>query len=109
MTQDTRRHWYASHGAVWEETPDRIQMIAQCALKTLSVEEFEHNAQLIATAANVHEELLEACELYHRAIDILFARLIPLDKTFLPSQSGLPWEAIVKGKAAMDKAKGDAT
>ena len=52
------------------------------------------------------QELLAACEMYHEAIDLLFVRLIILDKTFLPSKAGLPWDAMVKGKAAMDKARG---
>ncbi len=48
-------------------------------------------------------EILETLKAYHQAIDLLFARLIKLDPNFYPSQSGKPWDAIVKGKALIDK------
>ena len=51
-------------------------------------------------------DLLEACKVQHQAIDRLFAELIQRDKTFFPSKSGLPWEATVKGNAAIAKAEG---
>lgn len=51
-------------------------------------------------------DLLAASKLQHEAIDLLFARLIALDKTFLPSKSGKPWEALQAGNKARDKAEG---
>lgn len=42
--------------------------------------------------------LLDACKAQHQAIDRLFAELIKRDKTFFPSKSGQPWEAVVKAK-----------
>ena len=50
-------------------------------------------------------ELLTACHAQHEAIDILFARLIQLDTTFRPSESGKPWEALQLGVAAMRNAE----
>ena len=61
----------------------------------------EANARLIAAAP----ELLNACKAQHKAIDILFARLINEDVDFLPSKSGQPWKAIQEGNAAIEKAE----
>lgn len=55
---------------------------------------------LFATAS----DLLEACKMQHDAIDRLFAELIRRDETFFPSKSGQPWEAVLKGNAAIAKA-----
>lgn len=52
-------------------------------------------------------DLLDACKIQHQAIDRLFAELIQRDKTFFPSKSGLPWEAVLKGNAAIAKAGGE--
>ena len=60
------------------------------------------NAKLIAAAP----DLLASCKAQHEAIDRLFARLILLDKHFLPSESGQPWEALVRGNQAIAKAVG---
>ncbi len=60
------------------------------------------NAHLIAASP----DLSEACKAQHEAIDILFAMLIEKDHTFFPSKSGKPWEAIVQGNKALDKAEG---
>lgn len=60
------------------------------------------NARLIAAAP----ALLEACEAQHQAIDILFALLIQKDKSFYPSKSGKPWDALIQANAARAKAKG---
>lgn len=49
--------------------------------------------------------LFAACEAQHQGLDLLFARLIALDKGFYPSKSGLPWEAMLKGNAAREMAK----
>jgi hypothetical protein len=60
------------------------------------------NANLINTAA----DLLAACKAQHDAIDILFARLISIDREFLPSKSGKPWDALLAGVKAINKASG---
>jgi hypothetical protein len=64
--------------------------------------EREDNALLIGAAL----DLLEACKAQHQAIDMLFAMLIQRDPDFFPSQSGAPWEAVLKGNAARAKAEG---
>jgi len=51
-------------------------------------------------------EMYEALRVQHDAMDILFTMLIVRDQTFLPSQSGEPWEALLQGNAALDKAEG---
>jgi len=61
------------------------------------------NAILEATAAPT---LYEACKEQHKAIDILFTRLIGLDHSFFPSKSGQPWSAVLQGKKALAKAEG---
>jgi hypothetical protein len=60
-------------------------------------------------------DLLSACKAQHQAIDILFAMLIRETaertsfieaKLFFPSKSGLPWDAMIEGNAAIAKAEG---
>ena len=58
------------------------------------------NAALIASSP----DLYAACKAQHEAIDRLFARLVKLDPTFFPSKSGQPWEALVQGNSALEKA-----
>ena len=109
MTQQhTPIPWRAwPDGAItWGGTDNNDFVIAQVEMKSTSEEQGMADAHLIVQAVNAHDELLAACEMYHKAMDHLFARLIILDKDFFPSESGLPWDAIVKGKAARDKAKG---
>lgn len=65
---------------------------------------YVERARLIAAAP----DLLEACEAQHEAIDILFAMLIEARTGFLPTKSGKPWEACLKGNAAIAKATGKA-
>ena len=48
-------------------------------------------------------EILEALNAQHQAIDLLFARLIERDKSFFPSKSGPPWEAVQKGNALIQR------
>jgi hypothetical protein len=64
--------------------------------------EVEANARLIAAAP----DLLAAVKAQHNAIDILFAMLIERDRGFLPSQSRVPWAALLKGNATIAKAEG---
>lgn len=59
------------------------------------------NANLVAASP----QLLAACKAQHRAIDFLFAMLIDLSTTFLPSKSGIAWEAITLGNQAIRKAE----
>jgi len=63
--------------------------------------EDEANAHLIAAAPDMYEAL----KAQHEAIDILFAMLIEKDRTFFPSKSGRPWEAIIQGNQALAKAE----
>lgn len=63
-------------------------------------------AALIVKAVNCHEELVNVIMAQHTAIDRLFAMLIaqsPFHKTFFPSESGQPWEALLKGNAILTK------
>ncbi len=62
----------------------------------------EANARLIAAAP----DLYEACKEQHNAMDMLFAMLIERDKTFFPSKSGQPWEAMMQGNKVIAKAEG---
>ncbi len=59
------------------------------------------DALLIAAAP----DLLAACELAHNAIDLLVAMLIQRDDAFYPSESGLPWQALLAVNAATAKPK----
>lgn len=51
-------------------------------------------------------DMHEALKAQHEAIDLLFAMLIERDKTFFPSKSGRPWEAMLLGNKALAKAEG---
>lgn len=64
----------------------------------------------VAMPDDLARVLFDACEAQHQGLDLLFARLIAatmgeVDKDFLPSKSGLPWEAATKGIVAMDMAR----
>lgn len=65
-----------------------------------------------AYTAMITQELLEACRAQHNALDILMAHLIILtqrhtpEEQFYPSQSGLPWEAMTRAAAVIEKANG---
>ena len=63
----------------------------------------EHRANCRLIAAS--PDLLEACEVQHKAIYVLLVMLIECDSWFMPSQSPA-WDALVKGNAAIKKAKG---
>ena len=76
--------------------------------------QFSDRAERIAADAPVlaaAHDLLFACEQQRDAIDMLFARLITLtrkhtpDDLFFPSTSGAPWNALVLGNAAIEKAR----
>jgi hypothetical protein len=49
--------------------------------------------------------LLKACKDQHQALDLCMARLIMLDKTFMPSKSGIIWDAVKKGQSAIKMAE----
>ena len=51
------------------------------------------------------DAVVEALEAQHQGLDILFARLIEGNRSFYPSESGLPWQAALKGTAALALAK----
>jgi hypothetical protein len=70
----------------------------------ITPQEDAYNTHLLKAAP----ELLQACREQHRAIDLLMARLIALDKTFMPTASGAIWDATVKGHAAIEAATGHA-
>lgn len=59
-----------------------------------------------ALLVNAAPELLAACRDQHRAIDMLMARLIALDETFMPTKSGPIWAAVERGHAAVNAATG---
>ena len=61
--------------------------------------------QFVGKPASLVEQM-HAMQEAHAAIDELFARLIVSDRTFRPSQSGQPWEAMKKLGAAIEHAKG---
>jgi hypothetical protein len=67
----------------------------------------ETGDMLVKAAAR---DLLSACKAQHQAIDILFAMLASRATTggpvFFPSQSGVPWDALVEANAAIAKAEG---
>lgn len=52
-------------------------------------------------------EVLAACEAQHKAIDWLLARLIELDRGFMPTKSPV-WPMLLQGNAAIAKARGKA-
>ncbi|MBA7533113.1 hypothetical protein ES705_25348 [subsurface metagenome] len=53
----------------------------------------------------LEEKLLTACKAQRTAMDILFTMLLKLDKNFLPSKSGQPWEAVVLGSETIKLAE----
>ncbi len=55
--------------------------------------------------SDLEKLLLKACKGQHQAIDLLMAKIILLDRTFLPSKSGIIWELMQKGIAAIRKAE----
>jgi hypothetical protein len=77
-------------------------------LRGLGEIEEDANARLIAAAP----ELLEALHACREGIDILMGRIIegaPRDadpKTYHPSKSGKPWDAMLLARAAIVKALG---
>lgn len=62
------------------------------------------NAAFIVRAVNSHDHLLQTLRDGRVAIDVLMARLIEVDPSFLPTQSPA-WPALVAIKAALDTAE----
>lgn len=58
------------------------------------------------TLHDAAQQLLDALEAQHLALDSLFAKLASSDRSFFPSESGMPWEAMQQGLGAIAKAKG---
>jgi transcriptional regulator with XRE-family HTH domain len=54
----------------------------------------------------LHDSMLDAIKIQHAALDFLMARLALLDRDFLPSKCGPPWEAMVQGNEAIKRAEG---
>lgn len=69
----------------------------------------EANCYLIAAAPELYEALVTALD----GIDILLAQRVEAaapdadPDTYFPSRSGKPWEAVLLGKAALKKARGE--
>ena len=63
-------------------------------------------AESIVLAVNLNNNLLEVVKAQHQAIDRLFALLIEKVPGYLPSKSGQPWEALIKGNEAISRAEG---
>lgn len=61
--------------------------------------------QFVGKPASLLEQMI-AMQEAHDAIDSLFASLAEADRSFRPSQSGQPWEAMLKLNAAIEHAKG---
>jgi hypothetical protein len=53
--------------------------------------------------ADERDEYREALDSAHKALDLLFARLIVAEDGFLPTQSGQPWEAMLQVHAILAK------
>jgi dihydrodipicolinate synthase/N-acetylneuraminate lyase len=71
---------------------DDCTIVAQCVMP--------HNMPLLQAAP----ELLEAVRLQHRVIDLLLARVIELDQTFMPTRSKV-WPLIKQANAVQLIAK----
>src|SRR6218665_3967604 len=89
---------------VAESTKQSILTVTEEAGTTFAAVLKKEDARLIAAAP----ELLEACKAQHRAIDLLMAKLVTLDPTFMPTKSAA-WPACVAGNAAIAKANGGGT
>ncbi len=80
-------------------------MKCACAIGQEKLQNLEEvNKILLCPLHAAAPALLEACKKQRRAIDILFAQLILKDETFMPSESGQPWEALKSGNEAIEKA-----
>ena len=55
---------------------------------------------------DAYRPLLDATQAQHRALDWCLARLIRLDRTFMPSQSPI-WPILLQGNAAIAAAQGE--
>lgn len=97
----------------WKLDPDLIGQIVNQAdtklvaragrvepLKNLDQPEREANAEFIVRACNSHGLLVAAVKAQHGALDILMARLITLDPTFMPTKSEA-WTAVITGNGAL--------
>jgi hypothetical protein len=95
-----RAPWFHAEKRGWvicSGTPEAAVLIATAIT--------EDDARLIAAAP----DLLEACKKQHGAIDMLLALLVirsPKDDTLQQLKTGVPWDAIKAGRAAIAKAEG---
>lgn len=104
-----------------DDLPPRVQSdeeIEVAALKlwdatfdahaNLTLDDWTRLIRLVRDQARVApNDLLAAAKGYHRAIDLLFAKMMTLDPTFSPSESPA-WAAVVAGHAAIKRAEGGA-
>jgi len=81
---------------------DNHVAVAQVFPRGIAGCETKGNALLMKAAPKMHQAL----KAQHEAIDILFAMLIERDKSFFPSKSGRPWEAIRQGNEALAEVEG---
>lgn len=91
MSDTTPGPW--KHRHEWEVEAEDGQPIATC--------ETYEDAQLIALVPEMTTMIRDQ----HKAIDYLLARLIALDKRFMPTQCAV-WPVVVQGKALLDKIGG---
>jgi len=84
--------------------PTRLRLIAHLLERGNSLDEDRKNAEFIVKAVNLHDQLLAACKQQHAVIDLLMAKLIELDPTFLPSKSAA-WAAVIAGNAVISEAQ----
>lgn len=88
---------------VWEDALDLWDENGMLLAKVLK----RGDAKSRHAMLNAAPDMLLALKAQHDAIDLLFAMLISADtKRFLPSKSGQPWEAMIKGNEAIAKAEG---
>ena len=94
----------------WNVGSDHLTVVVDANGRVLACHTFREDMLLEEMEANIQImgaswDLFNACNEYHRAVDLLFATVIRLDIDFKPSKSGYPWEALKRGKNALDKAK----
>lgn len=101
ITNHTPTPWMLGRGSLIEifavdpDNPDSVDSTDTLHVATVqrrgakSVLQRHADAAFIVRACNSHEQLVAAVRGSHAAIDRLMARLIQLDPTFMPSQSGI--------------------
>ena len=121
----TLEPWYETDGAIsakWE-TGEEVQVALISGSRWSQPDEGKNKRMREESKANLSRiiacvngckdinpdavsDLLEASRQAASEIDRLFAWLIMSDKTFFPSKSGKPWNALLALNAAIAKAEG---